>query len=203
MRRSPLLLPLLVLLASPALAQEDPLSVKFSLEPQQARPGDVVELRADVTLPAGHYVYGSGEEGVGVSLSASLPSGLSAGALVEPKPTDKDIPYVGVKAVHTGSFRLVRKLEVQPSASGEQSVQASFGYQVCNDSVCLAPTQQGASLTLKVLAASSDEPGEPDPLDRPDPLDAPDPLEVARGHYLAAKEHFVEGLRFHPDRGDG
>ncbi len=30
--------------------------------------------------------------------------------------------------------------------------------------------------------------------------DAPDPLEVARGHYLAAKEHFVEGLRFHPDR---
>lgn len=27
--------------------------------------------------------------------------------------------------------------------------------------------------------------------------DAPDPLEVARGRYLAAKEHFVEGLRFH------
>ena len=29
--------------------------------------------------------------------------------------------------------------------------------------------------------------------------DAPDPLEVARGRYLAAKEHFVEGLRFHPE----
>lgn len=29
--------------------------------------------------------------------------------------------------------------------------------------------------------------------------DAPDPLEVARGRYLAAKDHFVEGLRFHPE----
>ncbi|HBP17010.1 MAG TPA: hypothetical protein DEA08_04325 [Planctomycetes bacterium] len=179
MRRCPNLLPVLVLLATPALAQEDPLSVKFSLEPPRAQPGDTVELRADVTLPAGHYVYGSSEEGVGVSLSAELPAGLASGAFVEPKPKDKDIPYVGVKGVHTGTFRLVRKVEVKPDASGSQTIQASFGYQVCNDKVCLAPTSKGAALTLEVLPAASDEPGEPkaDPLDGPDPLDAPDPLD--------------------------
>lgn len=54
--------------------------------------------------------------------------------------------------------------------------------------------------TIPEISGASSAPAVQIPGATPDEEEEkPDPLEVARVHYRAAKDHFVEGLRFHPE----
>ena len=163
------LAPLLVLLALGASTQasaQDEVRVTFSAEPAQAAPGALVELRADVVVKEGHYLYAKGEPN-GITLEAKLPAGLQAeGGFVQPAPHMKEIPYMGpngsslTMGTHKGALRFVQKVRLSADAQGELLVPLAFGFQVCNASVCLMPATERGQVRVKVAAAASSEPAE-------------------------------------------
>lgn len=178
-----LLMGLLLLGGGALAAAQDEVRVSFSAEPAQAAPGELVELRADVVIKAGHYAYAKGEPN-GVVFSAKLPAGLIAeGEFTQPAPTVKAIPYMGPNGTsldmgtHKGTLRFVQKVRVAASASGALEVPVSFTYQVCNEQVCLMPTTSEGQVAVHVgeapaaPAASGEEPpaGEPSAEDEPSP----------------------------------
>lgn len=160
---------LILLSLAPAWAAGE-VKVTYSVEPAKAAPGEVVELRADVVVGEGWYLYAKAEE-AGVRYEATLPKGLKAeGTWSEPAPVMKDIPFMGPNGstarmgTHKGSLRFVQKVRVQPGAAGSLSVPLSFKFQVCNEETCLMPQDLAGSVSLEVgseaPAASPEEPDE-------------------------------------------
>ena len=158
---------LIFLALAPAQAADE-VKVSYSAAPAKAAPGEVVELRADVVVAKGWYLYAKAEE-MGIRFSAQLPQGLeAAGDWSEPTPVMKDIPYMGPNGTtarmgtHKGTLRFVQKVRVKPGAAGSLSVPLSFKFQVCNEETCLMPTDLGGSVTLEVgsAPAASPEPEE-------------------------------------------
>lgn len=162
---------LLLLTLAPARAADE-VQVTFSAEPAKAAPGEVVELRAEVVVAKGWYVYAKAEE-MGIRYTASLPAGLEAvGEWSEPKPVMKEIPFMGpngssaLMGTHKGGpLRFVQKVRVLPSAKGSLAVPLTFNFQVCNDETCLMPKDLGGTATLEIgePVPTEVEPGEVEP----------------------------------------
>lgn len=164
---------LIFLALAPAQAADE-VKVSYSAAPAKAAPGEVVELRADVVVAKGWYLYAKAEE-MGIRFSAQLPQGLeAAGDWSEPTPVMKDIPYMGPNGTtarmgtHKGTLRFVQKVRVKPGAAGSLSVPLSFKFQVCNEETCLMPTDLAGSVTLEVGSAPAAEPPEEGPEAGPD-----------------------------------
>ncbi|MBL4850378.1 MAG: hypothetical protein JKY65_33085 [Planctomycetes bacterium] len=175
---------LLALAPSVALAKDE-VRVTYSVEPAQAAPGDVVELRADVVVAKGWYLYAKGTA-TGITLTPKLPAGLTlAGEWTEPKPVMKDIPYMGpngtsaLMGTHVGSLRFVQKVRIASDASGALEVPLGFGFQVCNEKTCLMVKTLDGSVTLTVAKPAPKPAPKPTPASTPlveDPDEGPEPV---------------------------
>lgn len=188
---------LLLLALAPAWAADE-VKVRYSVEPATAAPGDLVEVRADVVVAEGWYLYAKAEE-TGIRYSATLPKGLVAeGTWTEPAPTMKDIPYMGPNGTtarmgtHRGTLRFVQKARVAADASGALQVPLSFVFQVCNHETCLMTKNLKGSVALQV-APKATEPapsGEPAPSVEPEPEGEPD---FGLGEFGGAEDEAAPG----------
>ncbi len=160
----------LTLPAAPALAQpEDPVSVRFVVDPAEVAPGGIATVKAHVTVEEGWHVYALSEpssDAVASTLTTGDAAGLTAhGAAVEPTPKEHEVEYVGTFKVHGGTFTVSQQVRVAADAAGgPRALPVSFTYQACSEgesAVCLPPASADGEVTLTVSGEAAPAPGAP------------------------------------------
>ena len=152
----PLLVCLVALVALPAAAQQVRAAdvVTWRVRADRAAPGASARLVLDAQIADGWRLYAMGSP-VGIPLTLTLdplPEGLAAGRSGQSATRtgydpgfESDYPYFA------GTARVVQQVRVAAGArAGAREVSGSVRYAVCNDEVCLPPTQTAFRVPLVV-----------------------------------------------------
>jgi len=148
---------LLALLAGAAGAQEP--TVRFAVEPAEARPGERVAVQATVEVPDGYYIYATDDTtGMPTTLTVGEAPGLSPrGGVREPEPKLKDVD-VGLEEpvearTHAGTVTFARTLRLAPDAEpGPRTIPVEVRYLLCDARGC-TPGDAAGEVALEVLPA--------------------------------------------------
>ena len=136
--------------------------VEASIEPAEAKPGQVVTFKLTVTLAAGYHTYPlvqPDKQAEGMVNKLVFPE---AGALIfvgdatdPPEPESKAEPLLGIKSLNYYHGKVVyeRKAVVSPKASAGASTVAipKFVLSVCDKDSCFPPKTLNPEASLKVL----------------------------------------------------
>lgn len=140
--RISLLIPLLAIAASLAHAQ-NPVSVSMSVSPTSIPAGGRGTARITASIGGGWKMY-SITQGAGGPIPTRITFGegpFKMGAVSGPRPKVAMDPNFQMNTeTYSGSAAFSVPFTVNADApEGEQTLNASFRYQVCNDTVCLPP----------------------------------------------------------------
>lgn len=182
-------LSLLFPLAGSLPAQDGTLTVKATIEPATAKPGDKVVLVLDATVTEGWHAYGTLEKtNIPVSLA---PESIQLGGLqldgkAEIPPGErKTEPMEQFPLPH--QFTVKQPLKVPAGmAGGEVTVTGALDYQICDANMCLPPDQ--AKFTAKVKIDAPAKAQEP----------APSRTETKPGLKLVPDEKVTIAAKFEP-----
>lgn len=182
-------LSLLFTLAGSLPAQDGTVTVKATIEPATAKPGDKVVLVLAATVTEGWHAYGTLEKtNIPVSLASEA---IQLGGLeLDGKP---EIPPGERKTEPMEQFPLPHQFTVkQPlkvpagMAGGEVTVTGALDYQICDANMCLPPDQ--AKFTAKVKIDAPAKAQEP----------APSRTETKPGLQLVPDEKVTIAAKFVP-----
>jgi len=131
-----------------------------SVEPDSADPGDVVTLSLTIDIPDGFHVYGSeSEAGIPISITLSDSTFFTpAGPLEEPEPTmhydeimEVDVPWLN------GEIELNLPVRIESAASGQRTIEGTFGFQLCDATSCRIPDETAFSAPIRVTGEPGSE----------------------------------------------
>lgn len=183
------------------------LEAKVSLSPSRASAGDVVELKLELKIDDGWYIYDPGFKGTGrpTRVEVSSPVLESAGELKFPPPQKKvDKILNETFLIHKGKVDASWPHRVsKDAAKGEYPVEVKITYQACTELQCLLPKTLTVMTSL-VVGEAAVEKNPRDPLGL-NTLLAPagDPVDAAQ---KAVPENIVWTLKVNPQsvrRGEG
>jgi suppressor for copper-sensitivity B len=180
-----------VFAASPARAQvdlglkfgggdglDDPLGateVKFTLEPKDAKPGDTVTMKVDLTFPPDSHTYSQDKSfGGRTRITVDKSSGvtpLGEGFVPDHKPKSKDDPILGqVVEVFEKPVIWSRKFKIDSKAKlSDVLLEGKVRFQVCDANSCL-PQSEKFSLRLAEAPKAVFENRFPEPGSRRKPV---------------------------------
>ncbi len=156
--------PACLLLALVSLSFEEKQGRQASIVSSAAKPvvhaGERVALMLDVTLRPGMHVYAPGAEGyIPVSWKLKDSNLFTAHDVVMPEAKTIYLPVIDEKApVYEGHFRLVRDVTIGPdnvieplvAQNGKLTIEGTFRYQGCDDTMCYMPETLPITWTLAV-----------------------------------------------------
>ena len=157
---------LLATLVAPVLAQEK-LTLKASLEPATAKPGDEVKLVLKAVVDPKYHAYGSKESTnipVGVDTKKLQTGGLELVGKPKVPPGRRTVTF-GIETFPLPhEFEVSQQLKVPASlAAGEVTIAGALDYQVCDANSCLPPNSAAFSVKLVVAAAAGEAKSAADP----------------------------------------
>src|SRR4051794_34418791 len=144
------------LVCAPAQAQKlNPAHWEITAEPQVARPGTTVLIKAAVRLDAGWHMYSlTTPKGGGLPLVLTVvPSPpIAKLRLFQPKPVRKLDPAFGVETeTYEGEPVFYIAAEVAADApAGPVELTTNVRYSVCRDTVCLPPRKVAAPVPVTI-----------------------------------------------------
>lgn len=135
---------------------EDPFGkteIKFSLEPKDAKPGDIVTMKVDLNFPPDSHTY-SQDKGFGGRTKITVEkivgvTALGDGFVPDHKPKSKDDPILGqVVEVFEKPVLWTRKFKIDPKAKlSDVILEGKVSFQVCDKNTC-RPNLERFSLRL-------------------------------------------------------
>lgn len=133
-------------LAGAALAEETietrHLRLRMLADAAAVRPGGAVRLALEVELKPRMHVYAPEVEGSYIPISWRLNDSPLWTAREVAWPPSRKLYLAAIDEtvpVYEGNFRLERRLEFSPAASGEAAVEGALRYQACDDKMCYRP----------------------------------------------------------------
>jgi len=118
------------------------LTLRYAAEAVQIEAGAAVRLALLVELKPRMHVYAPEVEGSYIPVSWKLNESPLWRAGEVAWPPSRKLYLAAIEEtvpVYEGSFRLERRLEFSPAASGEVMVEGIFRYQACDDKMCYRP----------------------------------------------------------------
>ena len=146
---------LLALAAFPAAAQVRTADVvDWRVRADRAAPGAAARVVLDVTIEPGWRLYALGSP-VGIPLAVSfdaLPAGVRAGRLAQAPPREGyDAAFESAYPYFAETGRVVQTLHIGADAApGTHAVSGAVRYAVCDDQICLPPTETAFRVPLVV-----------------------------------------------------
>ena len=132
-----------------------PFAAAAGITPAQVRPGETVTLVIRAKTADQWHIY-TVDKPAGVSiqttLDLNLPDGVAAAGewsnpVAEPYKAEEPV------FIYHGDFLFHRQLQIADDAApGTLEVKCEFGYQACNDSLCLPPTSTELTAELEIVA---------------------------------------------------
>lgn len=129
------------------------LAMAAYLSQDLVRPGNRIQLRVDIDLPAGMHLYAPGTEGYRpVTLRLGEHPMLTSSDTRFPEPEILFLPAIEERVpVYEDQVSLTRELTVSPRLREETfRIEAEVEYQVCSDEICYPPARQPLVFDLAV-----------------------------------------------------
>lgn len=155
--------------AGPEVTEQDPFAVqdplglggeqprpefRSRLEPEIARPGEVVDIVVSVTVPEGWHVYGKLDENP-ITLTATEAAGLTPHGENRLPDGRKHESGTLVNYWILGGFELRQAYRVPENAEpGAHEIELGVDYMLCDENRCLQPARHTFSLPLEVEAGA-------------------------------------------------
>jgi hypothetical protein len=147
---------------SPSASTEDadqptasePVVVTATATPAQVQPGGLITLTVAIKVGIGWHIQplSAGELSIPTRLDLKLPETLTpVGDWNAPKP-DSGTSTTG--PTYSGEVRFTRQLKARPDARpGKIELGCKIGYQACDDSRCLRPTEKALRVPLEITGS--------------------------------------------------
>ena len=134
-------------------------SVKFELiaSQQPIRPGDRFEVAVVVDIEEGYHLYGPEEPEPSRTEVAVSGDNVKVGEPSFPPAVTRDLSGLGTYDLYEGSVAIRIPVTLSADAvTGEHSIRADVGYQICTDFACSAPASEELELALKAAAPGTE-----------------------------------------------
>jgi thiol:disulfide interchange protein DsbD len=170
-------------IAAPAFSQDsNPVSVSTKLDQNQLKPGQAANLLVTAKIEPGWHLYALTQPPPPRAAKITIDeSGVFKmnGAAQQPKPKvykDPNFSLPGEPPFMSQAFQnevtFTAPIKVSNDAApGAQKLIAKFGYQVCNDTICLRPRTDTLEIETMIAAATGANP--PAPANAASPTPAP------------------------------
>ena len=155
---------ILALSAGVAVAQQFEIpdwdgSVKFELlaSQQPIRPGDEFEVAVVVDIEEGYHLYGPDEPEPSRTEVAVSGDNVKVGEPSFPVAVTRELSGLGTYALYEGSVAIRIPVTLSADvATGEQSIRAHVGYQICTDFACSAPASEELEIAFTAVAPGAE-----------------------------------------------
>ncbi len=155
-RRTPVILLLILALASPALAAPDRVSLVLEASDGAARRGEIVAIEAVAEIAAGWHIHSNKPPEpylIPTVLTLDVPAGFADPEVVYPPAEDQTFSFAPdlVLSVYDGKLGIAAGVMVPADFSGDRfKISAKLRYQACNDTTCAPPATADAVLEVAV-----------------------------------------------------
>ena len=150
------------------------IAVKFTLEPQDAQPGDTVTLKIALSFPPDSHTYSQDKEFSGrTRIRLEKVTGVEAlgsGFVPDHQPEVKDDPILGqFVEVYEEPVTWSRRFRINASDLSEVLIEGDIQFQICNAINCL-PQSENFALRLAAAPQPVYEVRSPGPLEKKKPV---------------------------------